>query len=298
LNSGLVMLQNRYREMEAEMKLAQDDSVQTLKLQRSKIDKLRSDNSRLKSDLQLETIQAKGSLNKTGSTTISALQSEGDFYQKKYLLEKQTIEHLDKEIDELQKHILMQRSEMGGVNATRESGRKVEKDIRMYENKLDKANVKYNEALGHNKKLRETIDNLRRDRAVFDGIYNKLQSDLEQKKEEMGKIMDETMHAYEARVQAQVELVKLREQGDKETQQFEKEWAQLNRMIEECQRKSREQKNNKAKNGNNVIDDVVEEERELKRKLEKSTFQVINDKIAIDKATEEVKILPGSLRED
>jgi hypothetical protein len=31
--------------------------------------------------------------------------------------------------------------------------------------------VKYNEALAHNKQLRQTIDNLRRERLVFDQIY-------------------------------------------------------------------------------------------------------------------------------
>merc|ERR1712072_1592469 len=95
-----------------------------------------------------------------------------------------------------------------------------------------------NEALGHNKKLRETIDNLRRGRAVFDGIYNKLQMDLEHKKSEMSKIMDDAMAAYEARVQAQVEMVKIKEQGDKEIKQFEKEWKDLNRMIEDNQKKT------------------------------------------------------------
>ena len=31
--------------------------------------------------------------------------------------------------------------------------------------------MKYNEALAHNKQLRQTIDNLRRERLVFDQIY-------------------------------------------------------------------------------------------------------------------------------
>ena len=94
----------------------------------------------------------------------------------RYQAEQQQITELNKEISDLENQILDQRSEMGGVNANRESGRTTQKMIRMLENRLDKANVKFNEALGHNKKLRETIDNLRRDRAVFDGIYSKLQS--------------------------------------------------------------------------------------------------------------------------
>lgn len=283
-------MQNRYREMEAEIRLAQDDSVQTIKMQQEKILKLRQDNNRVKSELQLETNQARGCSQKTGSTSITGLQSEGDYYQQKYQAEQQTINELNKEISDLEQSILHQRSEMGGVNANRESGQTTQKMIRMLENRLDKANVKFNEALGHNKKLRETIDNLRRDRAVFDGIYNKLQSDLEAKKGEMGKIMDDAMAAYEARIQAQVEMVKLRETGDKETTQFQKEWKNLNRMMEECQKRSMaEQKSAKALNGGSVVDDVLEEERELKKNLSKATLQVINDKVAIEKAEEQVQ---------
>jgi len=290
LNVGLVALQNRYREMEAEIRLAQDDSVQTIKMQREKILKLREDNNRVKSELQLETNQARSCFKKTGCTSISALQSEGDYYQARYNAEKQQIEELDAEIKELENHILLQRSEMGGVNANQESGWTTQKMIRMLENRLDKANVKFNEALGHNKRLRETIDNLRRDRAVFEDIKKKLQSDLEAKKGEMGKIMDDAMAAYEARIQAQVEMVKIRELGDRETANFEKEWIHLNRMMEECQKKSiAEQKSSKALNGNNVVDDVLEEERVLKQNLSKATIQVINDKVAIQKAEEQVQ---------
>ena len=37
---------------------------------------------------------------------------------------------------------------------------------------------RYNEALANNKRLRENIDNLRRERLVFDQIYRKLEKEL------------------------------------------------------------------------------------------------------------------------
>lgn len=291
LNGGLVALQNRYREMEAEIRLAQDDSVQTIKMQREKILKLRKDNARVKSELQLETTQARSCFKKTGSTSITALQQEGDYFQAKYQAERQQIEDLDKEIQLLEAQILEQRKPKSPKNKEngRTTRRTTQKMIRMLENRLDKANVKFNEALGHNKKLRESIDKLRLDRQVFDQIHNKLQSDLEMKKEQMSKIMDDAMAAYETRIQAQVEMVKIRELGDKETQQFEKEWLNLDKMMSECQKKSLlEQKSVKSLNGNSVVDDVLEEERELKKALSKATLQVVNDKIAIEKAEEQV----------
>ena len=60
------------------------------------------------------------------------------------------------------------------VNAAKENHAQIQKQIKILENRLDKALVKFNEALAHNKKLRETIDNLRRERAQFDKIYKNL----------------------------------------------------------------------------------------------------------------------------
>lgn len=290
LSMGLTSLQNRYREMEAEIRLTNDDSVQTIKMQRQKINQLRGNNTRVKEELELETRQARVSLKKTGSTTISSLQDQGDYFERKYQTEKQKTQDLHILIKNMEENILQQRSDMGGVNANRETSRTIQKNIRMLENRLDKALVKYNEALGHNKKLRETIDNLRRDRAVFDGIYNKLQMDLEHKKSEMSKIMDDAMTAYEARTQAQVEMVKIKEQGDKEVKQFEKEWKDLNRMIEENQKKTvNESQGRHSIAYKGAVDTVVEEEKDLKKRLSRGTLQVINDKIVIEKTQEEVK---------
>lgn len=42
--------------------------------------------------------------------------------------------------------------------------------------------MKFNESLAYNKKLRERIDNLRRERVVFDSIYKKLERELHDKK--------------------------------------------------------------------------------------------------------------------
>jgi len=59
--------------------------------------------------------------------------------------------------------------------------------------------VKFNEALAHNKQLRETIDNLRRERLVFDGIYKKLERELFEKKNKMADIIEVSNSAYEVR---------------------------------------------------------------------------------------------------
>jgi len=161
--------------------------------------------------------------------------------------------------------------------------------VRMLENRLDKAEVKYNEALGHNKKLRETIDNLRRERAVFDGIHARHQQELATKKEKMSKILDSAMKSYEDRVHAQIDMVKLKEEGDRETKQFEREWKELNRLIEENSKRSQigETRRNTTFEGGD-LDNEHATEKDLRKRLNKSTMQVATDKIAIQRAEEEV----------
>ena len=64
---------------------------------------------------------------------------------------------------------------MGGVNAAANNQKVVEKQIRLLENKLDQALVKFNKCVSRNKKLREEIDGLRGERVTFEKVYKKVE---------------------------------------------------------------------------------------------------------------------------
>merc|ERR1711959_185338 len=91
---------------------------------------------------------------------------------------------------------------------------------------------KFNIAIAANKRLRDEIDTLRRERAVFDDIYRKLENELQQKKKEMANIIEQANAAYEARDSAQAQMAALKQQADKEHAEFEKEWTELGRLID------------------------------------------------------------------
>jgi len=74
---------------------------------------------------------------------------------------------------------------MGGVNAAKDNFSMIQKQIRILENRLDKALVKFNEAIAHNKSLRDTIDDLRRERIVFENIYRKMERELQDRKQQV-----------------------------------------------------------------------------------------------------------------
>lgn len=291
----LESIQRRFRDMEAKHRLSNDDSIQTIRMQRSKIEKLKTDNEKLKEELALETRQTMGSgsndLNKSGGiNNISSIQESGEMYLRKIEIERKRIGELDLQIKKMEESILQQRSDMGGINANRETSKTIQKNIRMLENRLDKALVKYNEALGHNKKLRTTIDNLRRERIVFDGIYKKLENDLLTVKNEMASIISEANTAYIQRDYAQSEMLRLKLEADIEQKQFETEWKELTKLIDQDQKmKDLLQSKDRENMNDAVVHSVLEQEQNLRKKLSKGAWQIVKDKAHIHMAQEKVK---------
>ena len=153
-------------------------------------------------------------------------------YQQKIEEEALTIKELDSNIAIIMDKISKQRHQMGGINASRDTANALNKQLRILENRLDKANQKFNEAIARNKKLRELIDNLRRERVIFDNIYQKLEKELHDRRKEMANIIEAANSAYEDRDRAQDQLASLKQQAEREQVEFEKEWRELNALIE------------------------------------------------------------------
>ena len=106
----------------------------------------------------------------------------------------------------LTNEIVEQKRKQKGVNGTQERHSQLHKQIKILENRLDKANQKFNEAIAHNKSLRENIDSLRRERVIFDNIYRKLEKELHNKRKDMANIIEIANSAYEERDRAQEKL--------------------------------------------------------------------------------------------
>ena len=100
---------------------------------------------------------------------------------------------LDEKIKEIKEDFLIVKNNMGGLNATKKVKERYEKHIKILENRLDKANQKFNESIEHDKTLREEIDRLRKERFFFENIYKKLEKDLGKIKH---SITDNLQYAY------------------------------------------------------------------------------------------------------
>ena len=83
-----------------------------------------------------------------------------------------------------------------------------------------------------NKRLRVIIDNLRRERLVFDNVYHKYEREMMEQKKQMADIIEASNAAYEARDEAQAKIIALREKAEKEYQAYIQEIKELDRLLE------------------------------------------------------------------
>ena len=229
--SEFAQLQREYRHMELNRKSYADESYSVLRKQQATIAKLRKDNEALKQELGMETRHSTLKPNESNEKT-ARLQEECEKYQRSMSEEQKRIEYLDEQIALVKTKTIQQRKTMGGVNAARENQAMVQKQIKILENRLDQALVKFNQALAKNKALREAIDDLRRERVVFDNIYRKLERELHEKKKQMANVIEISNNAYEHRDNYQLEIAAIEQANRKEQDDFEAQMVELGRVLE------------------------------------------------------------------
>lgn len=228
-------LQRKFRMLENDKRAYSEDSQSVIRKQRATIEKLTQENHKMKTELN-ESRSCSGSV---AEAKMSAEKLQRLIEQKEQLILKhdgkvETLKQLVQQIETTNRRISTireERSRQGGVSASTESS-KVKKQIRTLENRLDQGLQKFNEAIAANKSLRDHIDTLRRERVVFDTIYRKHQQELQQRKDEMVTVIEQANAAYEARDTAQAQMAALQQQADREQAEFEKEWRELGRLID------------------------------------------------------------------
>jgi coiled-coil domain-containing protein 63/114 len=229
IQETIAELQRKIRFVSNDIKTYTEDVQGKIKKQRSQINKIKKDNQVLKEEL----INLQKSKEPRPMTRTTSLLETPDVFQEKIDVETKKLKELENNIKIIQEKLFKQREQIGGINASRDNANALNKQLRILENRLDKANQKFNEAIAQNKVLREEIDNLRRERVIFDKIYQKLEKELHSKRKEMANIIETANNAYEDRDRAQDTLTTIKDQAKKEQVEFEKEWKNLNKLIEQ-----------------------------------------------------------------
>jgi coiled-coil domain-containing protein 63/114 len=205
--------------------------------------------------------------------------------------EKQKSSDLDKKIAEYQEILLQLRKNMGGVNSGAEKQKKLSKEIKNLENRLDKAMQKYNQTISHNKQLRLEIDKLRKDKNIYEATYKKLQEDLSTKRTEMADAISSAEQAYKNREKALQTLEELKVKNEREQEQYEKEWNELLSQIEqEKKRKEFIQMKEQEKLRENSLTDIdPEDEIKIKNltRMSEAEKNSTNESVQLVKSYEE-----------
>ena len=152
------------------------------------------------------------------------------------VLEMRKTKLLDLHLQQTNSVLGTTRSLMGGIFASRDKVQAVANQIKLLENRLEKAYIKYNQSVTHTKQLRDQINNLRKERIMFQDIDRNLDKELTKLKKEMGETIQLANVAFEAKEKAIAEMNVLKVQAEKEQQGFEEEWKQLAAIIEEDKR--------------------------------------------------------------
>lgn len=294
-NNGadLTQLQREYRNMELNRKVYADESHQVMRRQQAVIDKLKKDNDDMKNELSLATRHFTESSATQQQEQLAKLHDQIDSYNRKNAAEAKKLETLVQQIQVMKHKVLHQKKHMGGVNAAKENQQMVSKQIRILENRLDKSLIKFNEALAQNKVLREEIDNLRRERVVFDTIYRKLEKEHNDKKKQMATTIELSNLAYEQRDAAQLELRSLQEANRIEIDEHRRAIGELMDKLEESRRQGDEYLKRSGggggHHGSRVGDMSMDEELEMKKRLQKGTWGVAKEKVHVQVSIERVQ---------
>lgn len=228
----LQQLQREYRHMELNRRAYAEESQMVLRKQQSTIEKLRKDNEMIKSEIASMMRSTNKQISTSQQDTINKIQDSGDRLANSVDFEKRNIQTMEEQIHIMKQKVLQQRKSMGGVNASKENFHMIQKQIKILENRLDKSLIKFNEAIAHNKKLRDEIDDLRRERVVFENIYRKMERELQEKKQKMAEIIEVSNASYEQRDSYQMEVAAIEQANRKEQEEFEEQMVELGRMLE------------------------------------------------------------------
>jgi chromosome segregation ATPase len=236
IEQEIAELQRKFRVLENDKRAYSEDSQGIIRKQRATIEKLTRENRKMKAELNETRSNTSTQVeNRIAMEKVNKLTEQSLQLQIKMDQETGNAKNLDESVSDHRRRIFQTRTDMaehGGVKASLENAKAVQKQIRILENRLDKGLQKFNEAIEANRGLREQIDTLRRERVVFDDIYKKLENELHSKKKEMANIIEQANAAYEARDSAQAQMAALKQQADKEHAEFEKEWRELGKLIE------------------------------------------------------------------
>ncbi|KAJ1093087.1 hypothetical protein NDU88_006196 [Pleurodeles waltl] len=141
------------------------------------------------------------------------------------------VARLDAQIMELEDKITKQKGLMSVSKSAQETLKKL-KRIRNLENQLNLTTVNFDIMLTKNAKLREQIEDYRRQRAAFSSYYRRLLRELNQHKAVMTSAIETSAHAFDQTMEAEARIAAMKERHAKEVAMYHIEVTELIRKLD------------------------------------------------------------------
>ncbi|KAL0239020.1 hypothetical protein PCE1_004711 [Barthelona sp. PCE] len=236
-------LRKRYKMLEMDRKSYVDKVAADLRNQKVIIERLKREKANLEDSLAAEEPEEQISGRTSRTSKFNSLQdrlqvilnSQESLSKKKVNIDKKIVEYKGF-IKTLDFQLKDERTKLGQLIANKKDDDAILRQIEILESRLNKATIKFNSALTQNRTMREDIDSLRRERVVYDDVYSNLERKLQSIESVMADIIQDSNESYDLRAQYQQQLQELKTDTEKETQQFDTEWKELNRLIEQDRR--------------------------------------------------------------
>ncbi|XP_071966563.1 outer dynein arm-docking complex subunit 1 [Engystomops pustulosus] len=235
-DSELAKLQRMFRLKEGQRQATTIGKQEQIRRQLAEMRALERERDELLKDLRISESRSNQSRDQDHQEKLHSLLEQKDELDEHIATEKHQIADLDQEIKALEKKISNQRKQVRGSSISAKQSTQTQKNIKVMENRLDRALTKFNLQLSKNSKMREEIDILRIERSRFDQLYKRLEKELLQTRKEIGIVIDESSAAYDARDEAQTKMLQMKERAEKDLNQHTAEIKELQRIIDHDRR--------------------------------------------------------------
>lgn len=201
---------------------------------KSSIDKIKKDNEVLKERIQIIRTTVPRTV-KIGKK-ITKMNDLADQYSDKNRILKERKIELKKRLSGMSNDLVYAKRQNGGLNSTYEKKTKLQNQMRVLENRLDRILSKYNQSISENRSLREQIETLREEKVVFDGIYKGMERELEEKKKKMSESIESSNNAYDVNEESKQELERIQHEKKLVLYRFNEQFKSLDEIIEQNKR--------------------------------------------------------------
>uniref|UniRef100_A0A8C6U1P5 Coiled-coil domain containing 114 n=1 Tax=Neogobius melanostomus TaxID=47308 RepID=A0A8C6U1P5_9GOBI len=230
--SEIAKLQRQFRIMDGDRQAYSIQARKQIRKQEEEIEKLLREQEELQCNLGVCKSLSRQQQDQEDTQGLRTLMDHIQLSEEDFHKEKESHWQLEKEISDMELKLAeLRKGAMSQGDKLKTEVRRRRKAIRTLENKLDRALARFSERLTQNRKLREELQLLHIERVRFQQLHKGLDKELQEVRQKIGEVINQSTAAYDARVEAQTKMSMMREKTVKDLAQYNVEMKELERLI-------------------------------------------------------------------